>query len=142
MKKIILTIFIMTLIAMRFPCIAQDSPVQTGNQEVKAAEIGVYYFHFERRCNTCVSVENNSRKAVEELYPEQVKSGEYFFKSVNLDEKSGKETGEELGVGMQALVVVHGDKKVDITGEGFMYVDNYDRLKSEVKKAVEKALKE
>lgn len=142
MKKIILTIFIMTMVAMRFPAIAQDTPVQTGNQEVKAAEIGVYYFHFERRCNTCISVENNSRKAVEELYPEQVKSGEYFFKSVNLDEKSGKETGEELGVGMQALVVVHGDKKVDITGEGFMYVDNYDRLKSEVKKAVEKALKE
>jgi hypothetical protein len=43
---------------------------------------------------------------------------------------------------MQALVVVHGDKKVDITGEGFMYVDNFERLKSEVKKAVEKALNE
>jgi hypothetical protein len=31
---------------------------------------------------------------------------------------------------------------VDITGEGFMYVDNYERLKSEVKKAVENALKD
>jgi hypothetical protein len=87
-------------------------------------------------------VENNSKKAVEELYPEQIKTGEYFFQAVNLDEKSGKETGDKLGIGMQALVVVHGEKKVDITGEGFMYVDNYERLKSEVKKAVEKALKE
>ncbi len=142
MKKFILTIFILSLVAMQYPCNAQDSQVQSGNQEMKTAELGVYYFHFERRCNTCINVETNSKKAVEELYPEQVKSGEYFFQSVNLDEKSGKETGDELGIGMQALVVVHGDKKVDITGEGFMYVDNYERLKSEVKKAVEKALNE
>jgi hypothetical protein len=87
-------------------------------------------------------VEENSKKALEELYPEQVKAGDYFFKSVNLDETSGKEAGEAMGIGMQTLVAVHGDKKIDITGEGFMYVDNYDRLKSEVKKAVEKALKE
>lgn len=142
MKKTFLTIMIMALVAMRFPSIAQDSQIQTGNQEVKAAEVGVYYFHFERRCNTCISVENNSKKAVEELYPEQVKTGNYFFKAVNLDEESGKAIGEKMGVGMQTLLVVHGDKKVDITGEGFMYVDNYERLKSEVKKAVEKALEE
>jgi hypothetical protein len=142
MKKYILIIFILASAAMQPNCNAQDSQAQKGNEEVKTAEVGVYYFHFERRCNTCINVENNSKKAVEELYPEQVKSGEYFFQSVNLDEKSGKETGDKLGIGMQALVVVHGDKKVDITGEGFMYVDNYDRLKSEVKKAVDKALKE
>jgi len=142
MKKIFLTMFILAIVAMQLPCFAQDSQAQMSNEEVKASEIGVYYFHFERRCNTCISVENNSKKAVEELYPEQVKSGEYFFKAVNLDEENGKETGEKMGIGMQTLVVVHGDKKVDITGEGFMYVDNYERLKSEVKKAVEKALKD
>jgi len=142
MKKIFLTMFILAMVAMQFPCNAQDSQAQKSNEEVKASEVGVYYFHFERRCNTCISVENNSKKAVEELYPEQVKSGEYFFKSVNLDEESGKAIGEKMEIGMQTLVVVHGDKKVDITGEGFMYVDNYDRLKSEIKKAVDKALKD
>ena len=142
MKKIFLTMIILAMVAMQLPCNAQDSQAQTSNEEVKASQVGVYYFHFERRCNTCISVENNSKKAVEELYPEQVKSGEYFFQSVNLDEESGKTLGEKMGVGMQTLLVVHGDNKVDITGEGFMYVDNYERLKSEMKKAVEKSLEE
>jgi hypothetical protein len=142
MKKFFLTMFILAIAGMQLNCNAQTSQVQMISEEGKASQVGVYYFHFDRRCNTCISVENNSKKAVEELYPEQVKSGEYFFKAVNLDEESGKKTGEELGIGMQALVVVHDEKKIDITGEGFMYVDNYDRLKSEVKKAVEKSLKE
>jgi len=142
MKKIFLALFILAMVAGQLPSMAQDSQAQISNEEVKASQVGVYYFHFERRCNTCISVENNSKKAVEELYPEQVKSGEYFFQSVNLDEESGKTLGEKMGVGMQTLLVVHGDKKVDITGEGFMYVDNYERLKSEMKKAVEKSLED
>jgi len=142
MKKFFLTMIILVTVSMQLPCNAQESQAQTTSEEVKTAQVGVYYFHFERRCNTCISVENNSKKAVEELYPDQVTSGEYFFQSVNLDEASGKETGKKMDIGMQTLVVVHGDKKVDITGEGFMYSDNYDRLKSEMKKAVDKALKE
>lgn len=142
MKKIFLALFILAMVAGQLPSMAQDSQAQISNEEVKASQVGVYYFHFERRCNTCISVENNSKKAVEELYPEKVKSGEYFFQSVNLDEETGKATGEKMGVGMQTLLVVHGDNKVDITGEGFMYVDNYERLKSEMKKAVEKSLEE
>lgn len=130
------------MVSMQFSCSGQSNPKQDSREAEITSTVGVYYFHFERRCVTCVSVEENSKKAVEELYPEQVKTGEYFFKAVNLDEASGKEIGDKMDIGMQTLVVVHGDKKVDITGEGFMYVDNYDRLKSEVKKAVDKALKE
>jgi hypothetical protein len=142
MKKFVMTGFALLMICFQFSCGGQTNQNQTGTESEIAAQVGVYYFHFERRCSTCISVEENSRKAVEELYPEQVKSGEYFFKAVNLDEEGGKEIGEKLGVGMQTLLVVYGDKKVDITGEGFMYVDNYDRLKTGVKKAVDKALKE
>lgn len=134
--------FTLLMVFIQFSCSGQTNPKQTGNESEIASQVGVYYFHFERRCTTCISVEENSKKAVEELYPEQVKTGEYFFQAVNLDEASGKEIGDKMDIGMQALVVIHGDKKVDITGEGFMYVDNYDRLKSEVKKAVDKALKE
>jgi hypothetical protein len=142
MKKLYSAFFVLTMISLALSCSAQTEQKQNSNESGIASQVGVYYFHFTRRCSTCIAVEENSKKAVEELYPEQVKTGEYFFKAVNLDEASGKEIGDKLGVGMQTLLVVHGDKKVDITGEGFMYVDNYERLKSEVKKAVDKALKE
>jgi len=134
--------FALLMMFFQFSCSGQTNQNQTGTESEIASQVGVYYFHFERRCTTCLSVEANSKKAVEELFPEQVKTGDYFFKAVNLDEASGKEIGDKMDIGMQTLVVVYGDKKVDITGEGFMYVDNYDRLKSEVKKAVDKAIKE
>ncbi len=142
MKKLVITGFALLMMFIQFSCSGQTSQKQTVTENEIADQVGVYYFHFTRRCSTCIAVEENSKKAVEELYPEQVRKGDYFFKAVNLDEASGKEIGDKLGVGMQSLLVVHGDKKVDITGEGFMYVDNYDRLKSEVKKAVDKAIKE
>jgi hypothetical protein len=141
MKKIFLTMIILAIAAMQLPCLAQDSQAQMSNEEVKASQVGVYYFHFSRRCNTCIAVEENSKKAVEALYPEQVKSGEYFFQGVNLDEEDGKAIGEKMDIGMQALIVVHGDKKIDITGEGFMYAHEVEKLEAEIKKAVEKALK-
>jgi len=142
MKKLVIAGFALLMVFFQFTCIGQTTQKQTGTESEIAVQVGVYYFHFARRCSTCISVEENSKKAVEELYPEQVKTGEYFFKAVNLDEDSGKEIGDKMDIGMQTLVVVHGDKKIDITGEGFMYVDNYNRLKSEVKKAVDKAIKE
>jgi len=43
-------------------------------------------------------------------------------------------------VGGQTLLVVHGDKKIDITGKAFMYAQKPDKIKTEIKTAVEKVL--
>lgn len=142
MKRLFVASMALMMIGLQLSCLGQNNANLNNKESEILDQVGVYYFHFERRCNTCISVENNSKRALEELYPEQVKSGEYFFKAVNLDESEGKEIGEKMDVGMQTLLVVHEDKKVDITGEGFMYVDNFERLKAEIKKAVDKALKE
>jgi hypothetical protein len=141
MKQLLLTGLSFVMIFIHFSCSAQTDQKQESTVAGVSNQVAVYYFHFTRRCNTCMAVEENSRKAVEELYPEQVKSGEYTFKAVNLDEESSKEIAKELGVSMQALLVVHGGIKIDITGEGFMYAHDLDKLKDEIKKAVEKAVK-
>jgi hypothetical protein len=141
MKRLIITGLSFLMIFIHFTGHAQTGQ-QTANTGAEiSAQVAVYYFHFTRRCNTCIAVEENSQKAVEELYPEQVKSGEYIFKGINLDEDSSKDIAKELGVSMQTLLVVNGDKKIDITGEGFMYAHDLEKLKEEIKKAVEKALK-
>ena len=141
MKRFVLTGLSLMMVLVYFSCSGQAEQKQDKAASEITAQIGVYYFHFERRCNTCVAVEENSKKAVEAMYPEQMKSGEYFFQAVNLDEEDGKAIGEKMEIGMQALVVVHGDNKIDITGEGFMYAHDPEKLKAEIKKAVEKALK-
>lgn len=102
-----------------------------------APKVEVFYFHFTRRCNTCQSVEKNAKLAVESLYADKIKAGEFSFAGFNLDDESSKALAEKLGVGGQSLLVVKGAKKIDITGLGFMNAQDLDRMKVEIKKAVD-----
>ncbi|MCF8373519.1 MAG: nitrophenyl compound nitroreductase subunit ArsF family protein [Bacteroidales bacterium] len=118
-----------------FSCLAQE------NHQQISPKVEVYYFYFTQRCNTCISVEENAKLAVESLFPDHVKKGEYIFKGINLDEKSSDEIARKLKIGGQTLIVVSGDKTKDITSEGFMNAHNLDKMKAEIKKAVTEVLK-
>jgi len=105
-------------------------------------KIEVYYFHFTRRCMTCNNVEKVSKEAVEQQYADKVKAGEITFKSINLDEKDGEAIGAKLKVEGQTLLIVSGDKRVDLTDKGFLYANNSpEKLKAEIKKAIDGMLK-
>jgi len=43
------------------------------------------------------------------------------FQSVNLDEESNNPLAERLGVTGQTLLLVKGNKQINITNEGFLY---------------------
>jgi hypothetical protein len=106
------------------------------------AKIEVFYFHFTRRCSTCINVEKESKKAVETLYPDQVKKGEIIFQSINLDEKNGEALGKKYAIEGQTLVVIRGDKKIDLTDKGFLYANNSpEKLQAEIRTAVDSLLK-
>ena len=131
MKKSIL--FFLTMIMI--------SGIFAGNP-APSTKIEVYYFHFTRRCTTCQNVENVSKKAVETLYPDKVKSGDISFQSVNLDEKAGEAVGAKYKIEGQTLIVICKDKRVDLTEKGFMYAnDKPEKLKAEIKKAVDGMMK-
>jgi hypothetical protein len=131
MKKNILLFLSMLMISGLF----------AGNP-AKEKIIEVYYFHFTRRCMTCTNVEKVSKEAVEQQYAEKVKTGEITFKSINLDEKDGEATGAKYKVEGQTLLIVAGEKRVDLTDKGFMYANNSPgKLKAEIKKAVDEMLK-
>jgi hypothetical protein len=129
---------VMTLASLS--CNAQDIK-KLDAKTALSHKVEVYYFHFTRRCHTCESVENNAKLAVEALYKDKVKLGEYSFKAINLDEESSKAIAEKLSVGGQTLLVVSGKNKVDITSQGFMNAEDLDKMKAEIKKAVDKATK-
>jgi hypothetical protein len=131
MKKKIL--FVLTLVMI--------SGLFAGNP-LPGNKIEVYYFHFTRRCMTCNNVEKVSKEAVEKQYPDKVKSGEISFKSVNLDEKEGEAIGAKYKVEGQALLIVSGEKRIDLTDKGFMYANNNpDKLIAEIKKAIDGLIK-
>jgi hypothetical protein len=131
MKKSILFILALLMILVLFAV-----------NPVPATKIEVYYFHFTRRCMTCQNLENVSKKAVESLYPVQLKKGEISFQSVNLDEKAGEALGTKYKIEGQTLIVISGDKRVDLTDKGFLYANNSpEKLIAEIKKTIDGLLK-
>lgn len=105
-------------------------------------KVEVYYFHFTRRCMTCNNVEKVSREAVQNQFADKVKSGEITFKSVNLDEKEGEAIGKKIKTDGQSLVIVSGDKKIDLTDKAFMWANGTpDKLKELIGKTINDLLK-
>jgi len=118
---------------------AQTTDEKTDATAVEENKIEVYYFHYERRCATCMAVETESEKALNELYPEKVKSGDITFLSINLEEDSNEALAEKLNVSGQTLLVVRGDQQDNLTNTAFMHArTNPDKLKKALKGSIDK----
>ena len=139
MKRIILFAAVLAIVAGSISCNNQSDKKEQ-SAETATADVNVYYFHFTRRCATCMAVEENARKAIEALYPNELNTGEYSFASLNLDDAGTKEIADRLGVGGQSLIVVRGDKKVDITGSAWMVAHDPEKMKTEIKSGIDKIL--
>jgi len=114
------------------------------NGQVAAAEavsedkIEAYYFHLTSRCVTCKTIEAQAKENLETLYPEQVNEGIITFTSINIEEEDGKAIADKLGVSGQALLLVKGEQKINLTNEGFMYaVAKPEKLKEIIKEKVD-----
>ncbi len=135
--KVIRLFFSLFFTMLLFTVSAQvdkKTDVQNDGQALKAA---IYYFHMERRCMTCKTVEAESKKALEQLYPGEMDKGTVLFKSVNIEEADSKPLTDKYGIKGQTLLVVKGDKKKDLTSEGFLHAkSNPEKLKEEIEKAI------
>jgi hypothetical protein len=102
-------------------CTAQPSKKQAEATENNSDKIEAYYFHFTARCATCKTIEARAKENLETLYPNLFKQGLITFQSVNLEEAPTMQLAEKLGVSGQTLLIVKGDKKINLTNEGFLY---------------------
>jgi len=140
MRRILMITFAFFIIFGSFSCNAQNNKKQN-TAKAFSSKTEVYYFHFTRRCMTCNAVESESKKALESLYPEQVKKGTITFKGINLDDKSSEFAAKKCQASGQSLLIMSGKKRVDLTSQGFMYAkSNPDKLKQEIKKAIDPLL--
>ena len=105
-------------------------------QNVTAPKVEAYYFHNKVRCETCLSVEAETKSDLENLYGKQVS-----FKALNLEEDANKAIVEKLQVSGQTLLIVKGNQKINLTNEGFLYAKtNPKKFKSIIKAKVDKLL--
>jgi len=102
-------------------CMAQPSNKEIGSSDNNSDKIEAYYFHFTARCVTCNTIEAKAKENLQTLYPNQFNQGLITFQSLNLEESVNKPLADRLGVSGQTLLIVKGDKKVNLTNEGFLY---------------------
>jgi len=126
-----LTVFFSLLVSF---CLPAQTTAKV--QKEDKAKVNVYYFHFNIRCETCRAVESEAQQDIKALFGNDV-----TFAAYNLDEKAGEVKGKELDVNSQALLVVKGDKKINLTNEGFMYaLTNPEKLKKIIEEKIKPLL--
>ena len=137
MKKEFLLVFIVILILLSYSCNAQsDKGVVSANQ-LQPDMVEVYYFHFTQRCVTCRAIENETKKAIDELYSDALNEEKITFISLNLEEEDGKKMAEKLNISGQTLLIVKDEKQVNLTNDGFLYArTNPEKLREALRKAI------
>jgi len=92
-SRTIITIVLVAFIAVSVAyLIAHES--RSGDREAATGaaveetqhRVIVYYFHGDKRCRTCLSIEAYTREAIEEGFPRQLELGELELHVVNVDE--------------------------------------------------------
>ncbi|MFH0920758.1 MAG: nitrophenyl compound nitroreductase subunit ArsF family protein [Fibrobacterota bacterium] len=71
----------------------------------EARQLVVYYFMTSYRCRSCIFIESTTRKALDENYGPEQKSGRVVFKMVNIEEPQNKHFVDEYGVYTKSVVL-------------------------------------
>ena len=108
-----------------------EKEIHVENQEI--GDVKAYYFHATRRCATCQSVEDVSKEAIKEYYGDKV-----TFESINRDQDKDNPLISRYKVNGQTLLIVNGNKEVDLTNDAFLNArTNPDKFKSKLKSTID-----
>ncbi|MCW3806613.1 nitrophenyl compound nitroreductase subunit ArsF family protein [Plebeiibacterium marinum] len=112
-------------------CGSCSSHEQVVVEDISDAKVQVYYFHATRRCATCEAVEKVTKETIDENFLEDV-----AFVSINREKE--EKLVEKFKVSGQTLLIVCGDKIVDLTKEAFLNArTNPDKFAGKLKTAIE-----
>lgn len=119
---------IILLLPLRVP--AQGSYVVTGKSVDSRKEtkevVTVYYFHGERRCVTCVNIQNISRDAVSDVFG---KDKRVVFKEINHEHQANRSLVERYKIAGSSLIVQGPSEHTDLTIQAFRNARNAGKLR-------------
>jgi hypothetical protein len=112
----------------------------------KPAKLKIIYFHSERRCPTCISIEDNTKKTLNTYFASQLKDGTITFQVLNVEESKNLKMVEKYKAEGSSLFLtnVKGTKEntIDFTNFAFSYSRNQaDKFIAGLKAEIEKGLK-
>jgi hypothetical protein len=135
--KNLMFLFVMLLLPGWMALQAQDV-ASTAKPKVE-----VYYFHATMRCPTCLAVEEQTKKTLDENFAADLKAGTIQLKVLNLEEKENKALTEKFEVGWSSLIlyVPESNKSVNLTEDAFANArSNPDVFRKELQEKIKELL--
>ena len=103
-------ILLFVIIPFIIPCLAEDSLIEikldNTNSILNSKTIQVYYFHGDRRCKTCNSIEANTKLLLESKFAAEMKSGKIKWSVINTDKKENSHFEKDFDLLFGSVVVV------------------------------------
>ena len=103
MRSLILFLSILVLSGCNAPDLKKSEKQAAGQAP---APLTVYYFHSAYRCPTCISIEKNTLKVLNDYFSDRVASGEIAFQAVRADEAQNKALVEKYQAYGSSLHIV------------------------------------
>jgi hypothetical protein len=136
MKKTFIILMVLAGFAGIQLC-AQDTQKQV------QPKVEVYYFHATMRCPTCLAIEEQTRKTLDENFAEDIKAGTVKLTVLNLEEKENEALTKKFQIGWSSLIlyVPESDKSVNLTEDAFAKArSNPDDFRAELEKKIKELL--
>lgn len=144
MKNYVFVFFIFS--AFLFSCNNNSQPdsnkIKDSTTVTSNADVIIYYFHGERRCASCIAIEDETNKTLASSYKVEHESGKISFQDINIDKEENKALAEKYQVAGSALFVIKKNDNgkdieiSDLTGDGFKFALNKPEMFNEKLTAV------
>ncbi len=112
----------------------------------KPVKLKIVYFHSERRCPTCISIEENTQKTLKTYFSTQLKDGSITFEVLNAEKAENQKMVEKYKAEGSSLYLTSitgkKEKTTDFTTFAFSYSRNQaEKFIAGLKAEIEKGLK-
>jgi hypothetical protein len=132
MKKNVLTIVLMLLFVAAFA--------------EKPAKLKIIYFHLERRCPTCISIEENTKKTLDTYFAKQMEDGTIVFQVYDAEDSKNQQLVEKYEADGSSLFLTQINDGKETTTNFTNFAFSYSRNEAEkfiagLKEEIEKNLR-
>ena len=99
---------------------------------VFAAEVKIiaYYFHGTARCPTCHKMEQYAKEAIEKNFKDELSSGLFVFKVVNVEEEANEHFVDDYGLYTKTLIISRLENGKEIKHKNLTKIWEYVRDKN------------
>jgi hypothetical protein len=129
-----------------------DAPKAAADSKANAATVAgkpgaapdkivVYYFHGNRRCPTCLGIQDNIEQAINEKFAEETAAGKLSFEEINFEEEANKHFVDEYQLSFSTMIVAAQAAGKTVKWENAEKVWDYARTPPELKAYVEKTVR-